>query len=42
MNNFFMTEQSKRLFELEKSRKIKEIVFFVLAGVVFLSVMIIM
>lgn len=41
MNNFFMTEQSKRLFEKDKSRKIKEIAFFVLAGVVFLSVMIV-
>ena len=41
MNNFFMTEQSKRLFELEKSKRRKDVIFCVLMSVIFLSIMIV-
>ncbi len=41
MNNFFMTDQSKRLFELDKSKRRKDVIFFALMGVIFLSIMIV-
>ncbi len=41
MKGCFMVDQSKRLFILDKSKRRKDLIFFALMGVVFLSVMIV-